>query len=116
MRRIAALALLVDGVLQVVSQAPRWSSMADRSTRDQILVAAHVLAGFALAASAALVNAAGSDGGARSIRRLTWAAVTGTLVMALVETTWFDWTGTVVRALYSAAVLAVLKPTARSSR
>ena len=116
MRRIAALALFVDGVLQVVNQAPRWSTVADRSARDQALVAAHVLAGLALAAAAALTNASGPDGPGRSVRRLTWVAVSGALLIALVETTWFDWTGTAGRAVYSVAVLAALSASARSSR
>ena len=108
MSRLAALALLVDGVLQIAGASAVWPTLADRSARDQTLFAAHLIAGLALAASAALMNATPA-------RRLTLAALSGAMVIALIETTWFNWPGTLGRGIYSALVFIAMS-SRRSSR
>lgn len=108
MSRLVALALLVDGVFQIAGQLPLWPTLADRSLRDQTLFAGHTVAGLALVASAALMNATPA-------RRLTLAALGGAMVIALIETTWFSWPGTLGRGIYSALVLIAMS-SGRSSR
>lgn len=105
MTRLAALALLVDGVLQIAGLAPVWSTLADRSARDQALFAAHLVAGLALAASAALLN--GHAAPSPVARRLTIVSLVAALIIALVETTWFNWPGTLGRVIYTLAIVGI---------
>ena len=109
MTRLAALALLVDGVLQIAGLAAVWPTLADRSARDQALFAAHLVTGLALAAAAALVNASSARPTVNSApspvaRRLTAASLLAALVIALAETTWFNWAGTLARGVYSVVI------------
>ena len=91
--------MMADGVLQAIAVAGLVPSVFERSLRDQLFGAAHVLVGMALVFAGA---------GVPERRRVGVTALLVSFAIALLETTWFNWTGTVVRALYTAVVVYVL--------
>ena len=96
--------MMADGVLQAMGVASLVPSILDRSMRDQLFGAAHILVGVALVAVGRRVSA--SEAMANS--RPAVYALVAALAVALGETSWFNWLDTVGRALYTGAAIAVL--------
>jgi hypothetical protein len=111
MTRLIGLLLFIDGVLQLLVILGLTPSVLDRSLRDQLFAAAHVLAGLALAVAGQGLAMGSPERDAPAAMRTAviarWALISA-CVIALAETTWFNWTETAIRAAYTAIVLYML--------
>jgi len=112
MKRLLGIAMMADGVLQAMGVAGVLSTLGDRSLRDQILAAAHVVVGVALLSAGRSLSASAAAGPighvGPSVPRYLLPALLAALILSLFETTWFNWTGAAARAVYTALALVIV--------
>ena len=138
MRRILGAAMMIDGVLQAMSVAGLLSTLLDRSLRDQLLAAGHMLAGAGLvyAGRRLLVGAGRTEPVGRNghvgfggyvgrnfssgashisgsdagttVPLYLPSVLCAALALSIIETTWFNWTDLASRAIYTALALIMV--------
>jgi hypothetical protein len=121
MMRLAGIAMMLDGVLQAMAVAAVFPTLADRYLSDQLLAAAHLVAGAALLFSGRklVVRDSAAGGGVdlsgRAARRprsdsalMAASSLAAAFAVAAFETTWFNWTELAARGIYTLVVLALV--------